>query len=101
MEINKSGKAPIEPRSSGGSASKLDTARSDARKTQAAAGSEAQGDKVTLTGAAQRLLDMARETEGAPVDQAKVEALRQALADGTYQVDPAKIAQALWRMDNG
>jgi negative regulator of flagellin synthesis FlgM len=36
---------------------------------------------------------------GAPVDSAKVAAIREAIADGRYPVDPKKIAQSMIDLD--
>jgi negative regulator of flagellin synthesis FlgM len=36
---------------------------------------------------------------GAPVDAAKVAAIREAIADGRYPVDPKKIAQSMLELD--
>ena len=70
---------------------------------QAAGTSEAspsQGDRVTLTETAQRLLQGTATDAGAPVDEAKVSAIRQAIADGSYTVDSKQIAAKLVELDN-
>ncbi len=60
------------------------------------------GDRVTLTDAAQSLLKLHREAGAdAPVDGGRVDAIRRALADGSYTVRPERIAEALIRQDNG
>ncbi len=103
MEINKSAKPGIETRSSGSQAARHDQPgnKPAAGEAASATGAAERGDKVTLTGAAQRLLEMAGDgQQGAPVDQSRVQALRQSIEDGTYQVDPAQIARALWQADN-
>jgi negative regulator of flagellin synthesis FlgM len=56
------------------------------------------GDRVTLTDAAQRLLKA--EQSEAPVDRAKVDAIRKSIADGTYTVDSSSIAEKLIDADN-
>ena len=66
------------------------TGRSDAPTTP--------GDRVTLTDAAQRLLK-AEESE-APVDRARVDAIRKSIDDGTYQPNSARIAEKLISQDN-
>lgn len=37
--------------------------------------------------------------EGAPVDQAKVDSIRAAIADGSYIIDPEKLANRMIAMD--
>jgi negative regulator of flagellin synthesis FlgM len=41
----------------------------------------------------------AMAAEGAPIDTAKVSAIRAAIAEGRYPVDPAKIAAAMLNVD--
>lgn len=53
------------------------------------------GDQVTLTEAAQRLLQRGESDAGAPVNEARVAALRSAIANGNYEVDSATIANRL------
>ena len=72
-----------------------DTAAGAAPKSDSPA---AAGDRVTLTDAAQRLLK-AEESE-APVDRAKVDAIRRSIADGTYQPNSARIAEKLIETEN-
>lgn len=59
------------------------------------------GDSLRLTGEASGLQTLARELGAAPagIDMAKVNAVRAALADGSYQVDPAKIADRMLRLE--
>lgn len=54
------------------------------------------GDRVSLTGGAEALRQaetVAREASG--VDPARVEAIRDAIADGRYTIDTAKLAERL------
>jgi negative regulator of flagellin synthesis FlgM len=37
--------------------------------------------------------------EGAPIDQAKVDSIRAAIADGSYLIDPQKLAQKMIALD--
>jgi flagellar biosynthesis anti-sigma factor FlgM len=69
-----------------------------ARPTAPAGGASAapQGEAVTLSEAAQtttQLLNAAREANG--VNQSAVEQIRGALANGSYNVAPADLAQAI------
>ena len=56
-----------------------------------------EGDSLRLTGEAAGLRTLARELGAAPpgIDLAKVNAVRAALADGSYRIDPARIADRL------
>ncbi|MCC5869992.1 MAG: flagellar biosynthesis anti-sigma factor FlgM [Gammaproteobacteria bacterium] len=55
-------------------------------------------DQVTLTAAARSLLEAGRETN-APVDAARVAALREAIADGSYRVDAGRVAEQLFALE--
>lgn len=53
-------------------------------------------DTVELSGVAELVRSAARRmASGAPVDEARVRELRQAIADGSYTLDPARIARKL------
>lgn len=52
-------------------------------------------DKVNLTDSARALQEASRAGDSSPIDTAKVERVRQALAAGTYQVNPERIADSL------
>lgn len=56
-----------------------------------------EGDSLRLTGEASGLQTLARALGAAPagIDMAKVNAVRAAISDGSYQVDPARIADRL------
>ncbi|TVQ49057.1 MAG: flagellar biosynthesis anti-sigma factor FlgM [Gammaproteobacteria bacterium] len=55
-------------------------------------------DQVTLTAAARSLLEASRETS-APVDGARVAALREAIAEGSYQVDAGRVVERLFALE--
>jgi negative regulator of flagellin synthesis FlgM len=57
-------------------------------------------DSVKLTDSARSLQDAARAGNGNEVDTRRVEQLRQALANGTYQVDPGRIADRLTALED-
>lgn len=58
-------------------------------------------ERVTLTEAARSLLQLrGAGADAAPVDPARVEALRAAIADGTYEIDAERIAERLIALDN-
>lgn len=58
-------------------------------------------DEMRLTGEAESIRALAREASGAgaPIDQAKVEAIRAQLATGSYRIDPQQIAQRLTALE--
>lgn len=96
-KINGYGKAGVE----------MATARAQAAKraatgTQSGAATQrpAAGDALQLTGTAARLKAIEARLATLPeVDQARVQALREQLASGQYQPDPARIAAKLIRLD--
>jgi negative regulator of flagellin synthesis FlgM len=60
------------------------------------------GDHVTLTTSARSLQKLSDAVAQAPVvDSAKVSAIKQALANGTYQVDSARVADKMLQFENG
>ncbi len=66
-----------------------------------AVGNTAGGDdRVQLTDSARALQEAARTDSGATVDTKKVEQVRQALANGTYKIDPSRIADRMLAMEN-
>lgn len=56
-------------------------------------------DQVQLTDSALALQQAARASDGAMVDQKKVEAIRQALVDGSYQINPDRIAERMLSLE--
>jgi len=80
---------PIESVTTGASA------RAGTDRTAPVAAPE--GDSLRLTGEASGLQTLARELGAAPagIDMAKVNAVRAAIADGSYQIDSAKIADRM------
>lgn len=95
MDIkNTNGVSRIEPVD----AIKPETGRGEVR--QQAAQREPAGEQVTLTPTARSVLAAADEA-GAPLDSRRVQAIRDAIADGTYQVSPERIAAGLIRIETG
>ena len=92
-----------------GSPSRIDSerraaeARSEENRgsaTKAAAPSVMGDDRVELTDTATRLSALADDVRAASgVDVEKVEAIRQRIADGQYEVDAGQIADALIRQE--
>ncbi|QFI36555.1 flagellar biosynthesis anti-sigma factor FlgM [Moritella marina ATCC 15381] len=80
----------------------LDQARSTQQKanvsgdnaTQTSPQRIAQGDSVNITSQAKSLTAMEHDlAQGTPVNESKVESLKKAIADGSYQVDANKLAK--------
>ncbi len=70
------------------------------RPTAQPKGSEAPGANVQITRTARGLAALEQSVRDLPaVDQARVAAIRQRLDDGSYQVDPQRIADKLLRME--
>lgn len=60
----------------------------------------ARGENVNLSKQAKELRQMGEKLESYPeVDDSRVEAIRNALADGSYKVDAEKVAQKMLEMD--
>ena len=67
---------------------------SPGKETQAAQGVASSDDSVLLTGTAAKLRDVEAGLKDVPVvDTKRVLEVRQAIADGRYQVDPARVAE--------
>ncbi|KRE90891.1 flagellar biosynthesis anti-sigma factor FlgM [Frateuria sp. Soil773] len=56
-------------------------------------------DRVKLTDSARALQDAARTGDAAAIDAKRVEKIRAALADGSYRIDPARIADRMLALD--
>jgi len=73
---------------------------SAAGSADAAGGTAGGVDKVNLTDSARALQQASRSGDASPIDTAKVERIRQALASGTYQVNPERIANGMLSMEH-
>jgi negative regulator of flagellin synthesis FlgM len=87
-----------------GGVSPIDASRSNAtapRRSEAGHSTSptatAAADQLTLTDVGQYLASSAGEP--APVDRERVDAIRHALADGSYEIDPERVAARLLRLD--
>ncbi len=78
-----------------------DKTQTDAAAAAAASASQT-GDHVTLTTSARSLQKLADAVAQAPaVDTAKVASVKQALANGTYQIDSSSIAGKMLQFEHG
>lgn len=61
---------------------------------------QARADSVDLTDSARQLQDLQAAVAGTPVvDSSRVDALREAIANGSYKVDPQRVADGLLAQD--
>ena len=75
-------------------------ARPQAQSRAPAAAAPAAGDSVDLTDGARQLQDLQSAVAATPVvDGSRVAALREAIANGSYQIDPQRVADGLLAQD--
>jgi negative regulator of flagellin synthesis FlgM len=86
-----------QPPSGQGSSTQNTAGANGADATGSAAGAD---DRVQLTDSAKAMQEAARTHSGAEVDAKKVEQLRQALANGSYKVDPSRIADRMLSLES-
>lgn len=85
---------------------RFDAERQDTRvrggnNEQVSAPEAKRADSVQLTDTAARLAELQAEVSSAEgVDLARVDAIRQQIADGSYTVDADRVADALMTMEN-
>ncbi len=91
---------PVAPLKGSGSSGVV-TEKSQA-DSSASVSSGQGGDQVTLTDSARTLQKIEEAVARTPVVNAdKVSAVKQALSSGTYQIDPARIADKLLKFESG
>ena len=94
--ISNNGLPPRTPTASGtgnGSAAAAGTSASHAGTSSKV------GDQLKLTDSALALQEAARPSDGAVINQQKVDQIRQALADGSYTINPRHIAEQMLALD--
>jgi len=65
-------------------------------QTQAEPGSSSQPGEVEITPTAQLLANVAQQLATSPdIDQSRVDSIRQALSNGSYQIDSSRVATGL------
>ena len=88
-----SGQRPAVPQPS----QNVRTERGDAERASQAQTS----DQLSLTSSAQLLKELNEAIAASPeVDQSRVDAIKQAIADGSYEVDSGRIADKLLNLDD-
>ena len=92
--------APPKGSNTGGVAA--DKTQADAAAAPSSPSTAQTGDQVTLTSSARSLQKLSDAIAQTPVvNSAKVSSIKQALANGTYQVDSAKVADKIIQFENG
>ena len=105
IDFNRPNSAVNSP-SNGRSSSVQNTERPTAQQapadtTQSANSAAAAGESVQLSPQAQRLQQTAQQLSREPaVDQERVAQIKQAIADGSYQVDSQRVASKLLAFEN-
>lgn len=90
---------PLAPPKGSSTGVAADKTQSDAA---AAAPASQTGDHVTLTTSARSLQKLSDAVAQAPVvNSAKVSSIKQALANGSYQIDSASVADKMIQFENG
>lgn len=90
---------PKLPQTSVGQGNSAQAGAASSAGSTDATGGTAGVDKVNLTDSARALQQASRSSDASPIDTAKVERIRQALASGTYQVNPERIADGMLSME--
>ena len=91
----------IGPLSGTSEVHKADThARARAGGQAATNAAQATADRVDITNGARQVADLQAAVAGTPVvDSGRVASLREAIANGTYTVDPQRVADGLLAQD--
>ena len=89
---------PLLPQAPGNQANGA-AAGSNHAATDAPASVQGKDDSVRLTDSARALQDAAKVDGQSAIDTKRVEKIRQAIADGSYQVNPAAIADKMIALD--
>lgn len=75
---------------------KVDVARSEPTSAQLETGRPSTGDTVSLTDTASQLRKLENSLASLPVvDAQRVERVKQAIADGNFQIDPVQVADKM------
>lgn len=100
MPIEINGLPPSQLKNNTGDA-QVKVGRNEPSVPQQETGKPATSDTVSLTDTAARLRKLESTLAQLPVvDSQRVEATRQAIADGSYRVDPARVAEKLLAFEN-
>jgi len=76
-------------------------ARTERPGSERASGAASGSDQLSLTSSAQLLKELNDVVAATPeVDESRVEAIKQAIAEGTYDVDAGRIADQLLKLED-
>jgi len=96
MTIDINGLPPSQPQGTGHGAAVNSPQDQNGGANPAAGGPGKPGDKVSLTDTAKQLQGLADHVAQLPaVDSQRVDAIRQAVTNGTYQVHPQRVADKM------
>ena len=90
---------PPQTKSSQSGGTQQGTGAASDSASAAAGNASSTSDSVKLTASAQSLHDIAKAGGGQEVNTHRVEQIRQALASGTYQINPGHIADRLMSLE--
>lgn len=77
------------------------SARAERAEADRAAAPASTTDQLSLTSSAQLLKELAEAVAASPaVDRDRIDAIRQAIADGSYDVDAQRIADKLLKLED-
>lgn len=77
-----------------------ESARPERNEGERSAGTPSTSDQLSLTSSAQLLKELSEAVEfSTGMDRDRIEAIRKALEDGTYEVDAARIADKLLKLE--
>ncbi|WP_457676264.1 flagellar biosynthesis anti-sigma factor FlgM [Thiolapillus sp.] len=83
-----------------GDSSRVGSSEANAAETRQSTGKSSASDTVSLSETAIRLGQLGVAVENQPVvDTKKVEQVKQAILDGSYSVDPTRIAEKMMELD--
>ena len=99
MAIEFNGLPPSQPPKTGGD-TQVKTGREDTQAQQGESERPAAADKISLTDTFSRLQKLEQRLADLPVvDGQRVEALKKAIAEGSYKVDAERVAQELLALE--
>ena len=76
-------------------------ARTERSESERGSASSQAGDQLSLTTSAQLLKELSEAVAASPeVDQSRIDAIRAAIADGSYDIDAGRIADKLLNLDD-
>lgn len=97
--VNNTGQKPqLESQKLNQQQAQTQTASNPQQQAKTAAATVRQ-DSVSLTQSAQQLANVQKKGSDAPVNQEKVDKLKQAIQSGEYRIDPEKLASKIAKLE--